>query len=252
MGEKENLFRYLKYFVVFIMLVAVYSFFWGPIASYEDSLYAVKTFTASGEGKVVVEPTIAKVGLSLITEGLNPAKVQADNAIKMNKVIEYLKSKGIEDKDIKTTQFNLNPKYSSVNRFNASYIDGYTLTQEVTVIISDLESVGEIVSTANSLGVNRINSVSFDVTDEEREQYMAEARAEAFEDARVKARSMASSAKVRLGSVISFYENSYSPYTKSVDSYGYGGAESAISVAPSIEPGSQEINVNVNVTYKIK
>ena len=251
---KSDLFRYLKYLVVFIMLAVVYSFIWGPWAAYEGSLYPTSTFSVSGEGKVVVEPTIAKVSLSLITEGVDPALVQENNATKMNSIIEYLKGEGIEEKDIKTTQFNLSPKYSSVSRFSSSYIDGYTLTQEVTVTIRDLESVGEIVAQANNLGVNRINSVSFDVTDEERAEFMAQAREEAFQDAKLKARSMSRSASVKLGDIVSFYENSYEPYHGRVlsSSIGYGGDFAETAVAPSIEPGSQEINVNVNVTYEIK
>ena len=47
-------------FLVFLVLVVIYSLFWGPAKKFADSLMPVRTINVSAEGKVVAEPDIAK------------------------------------------------------------------------------------------------------------------------------------------------------------------------------------------------
>ncbi|HOZ36525.1 MAG TPA: SIMPL domain-containing protein, partial [bacterium] len=69
-------------------------------------------FSVSATGRVFAKPDIANltVGLKIEAKPTAAAAVK-ENTDKMNEVIKVLKDLGIEEKDIKTTNYNLNPVY---------------------------------------------------------------------------------------------------------------------------------------------
>ena len=70
------------------------------------------TVSFSGEGKVFVKPDIAAVSFSIVTEAKTSKVAQDANSEKSKKVVDFLKSQDIADKDIKTTGYNIYPQYS--------------------------------------------------------------------------------------------------------------------------------------------
>jgi len=100
-----------------------------------------------------------------------------------------------------------------------------------------------------ALGINQISSISFDI--DEPEKYLSEARNQAFDKAKEKAKAIAEKNGVKLGQVINFYEYQSTPYYQNVRALGMGGAE-AVQPLPQIQPGSQEVTIQVSVTYEIK
>ncbi len=211
-----------------------------------------RTIMVSGEGKVSVAPDIATASFSVVSNGTDPAAIQTANTAKINKVIEYLKSKDIAEKDITTTGYNLYPRYQYDKISSQSNIIGYELSQTVTVKMRNLAKVGEVMGGLTAQGVNQISQLSFSVENPEAKQ--AEARAEAFDQARSKAESMARANGVRIARVITFSESNGGYPMPYYDRMYAVKAESgsAAPVAPDIQPGEQDINVTVNVTYEIK
>lgn len=209
-----------------------------------------RNVTVNGEGKTTVIPDLAQVNFSVVSEGLTPKQVQDSNTLKINSILSYLKENGVEAKDIKTSGYFLNPTY--VYRENEPpRIVGYTLTQTLDVKIRNLDKVGQVISAVVERGVNQTGGINFTVDD--MEKVRNEAREKAFAAAREKAEAMARAAGVRLGSVISFSEsfNGAPPYPMYDRAYGLGGGGAGPFV-PSIEPGSNEIIVNVSITYALK
>ena len=164
----------------------------------------------------------------------------------MNKVIELVKSKGVEDKDIKTTGYNLYPRYDYVE--GRQIAAGYTLDQTVEVKVRDLKKVGEIITGAVGRGANQVSGVEFFVDDPDK--FRVEARAQAFEKARAKAKELAKLSGIKLGRVVNFSESFAGEppiiFARASEVYGIGGA------APDTQAGSQEIAVNVTVVFEIK
>lgn len=242
-------------FLVFLMVGGIYSAFWGPlrqfINAYSNSFYPTKTFSASAEGKVTVSPDIAKFDFSVISEGKD-AKVLPDvNNKAMNAAIEFVKSNGVDGKDIQTTQYNLSPKYEYDEKTKKTSISGYALTQTVLVKVRDLAKVAEIVGGLPALGINQIGSISFEVDDQEK--FLAQARTQAFEKARAKAQVMAAENGISMGNIVGFWESGIQPYYSSnVKSLGGMGGDESAATAPQIQPGTEEITVQVNVSYEIK
>ncbi len=238
-------------FLVFLMLAIAYCLFFGPIKKFTDSISPTRIFSVSAEGKVTVSPDIAKVSFAVVSEGSDPEAIAQENIQKMNAAIDFVKSQGIDEKDIKTVQYNLSPRYEYDEDKRTTFISGYTLTQNVLVKVRDLSKVTEILAGLPGLGINQIGSISFEVDDPE--TYLVDARNQAFEKTRKKAEEMASKNGVQLAEVVSFSEWSNSPvFSDSVKGYGAGEAMSAPAVLPQIQPGTEEVTVQVSVTYAIK
>lgn len=236
-------------FLVFLAVAIVYSVFWGPAKKYADSLYTARTISVSAEGKIEASPDTANFSFSVISESTSSETISADNINKMNAAIEFIKSKGINEKDIKTTGYNFSPKYEYDEKTKKTSISGYTLTQTVSVKVRDLTKVAEVLGGLPGLGINNISSISFTIDDPE--QYLTQARNQAFEKAKTKAFQMASVNGAVLGKIINFSEYQSSAYYKGA-ALGMGGGETASIPVPQIQPGTQEISVQVNVNYALK
>lgn len=244
----------ISVFIVVLTLSLIYSLFWGPLKKYGDSLYYSRTFMVSAEGKVTVKPDIAKLSFSVVSEGADTAVIFKENNERINSAIKFVKSSGVEDKDIQTAQYNLYPKYSYNKQTGRSDIYGYSLTQTVNIKIRNFEKISDILRGLPEIGINQMGSVQFSIDDNEK--YLAEARDIAFKKAHDKAKEMAEKNGVRLGKIINFSEYQSTPYPNYYGaSAGMGGGVDMIAKtipSPTIEPGSEEVSIQVNVNYQIK
>ncbi len=212
-----------------------------------------RTINITAEGKTLVAPDIAQFSFSVVAEGKDPEKLATDNTAKMNAAIDFVKSQGVEAKDIKTAGYNLSPKYDYDRKTGRSFINGYTLTQTVFVKVRDFAKVGKLIGSLPTYGINDISSLTFDI--ENPDKFLNEARRQAFEKARAKADAMAKQNGVRISRVINFYESSGGyprPYFAEAYAKGGGMGGPVLAPTPAIEPGSQEVTVNVSVTYEIR
>jgi uncharacterized protein YggE len=221
-----------------------------------DKTYPTRTFSADGEGRIEVSPDVAKFSVSVVTDdGKDVADVQAKNTEKMNAVTAFLKESAVAEKDLKTDEYTLSPRYTYPNCTGLSTcpqpsISGYSLTQTLRVTVRDTEKIGDLLSGVVTKGANSVSQVTFTVEDEDAAK--ADARKEAIEKAKAKAIRIAADAGFEMGQLVSIYE------TPNVLGFGGEGdmlsAKSAVAnvPAPSIEPGSNETTVNVTLTYEIR
>lgn len=235
---------------MFVLAIAgiAYSYQYGR---WVNQSYPSRTFTVDGEAEMSIQPDIATFQVSVVTEGgTSVAEVQRGNSAKMDAVVAYLKEMGIDSKDLKTTEYNLMPRYTSsacvAGRCPAPTIEGYSLTQSLTVKVRDVEKLGELLSGAVERGGNSVSSVQFTVDDED--EARAKARTEAIDKAQAKAKSIAKAGGFGIGRLVSIYEDN-SPIMPS--GLGMGGAMEKSAYAPSIEPGTEDKRVRVTLTYEI-
>lgn len=247
-----------KVFGILIGLVVLAVFFWlvVVIASkikeypYIDTNYQERnTIAITGEGEVVAIPDIALVTLGVITEKSTVSAAQQENTVKMNKVIEKIKSLGVEDKDIKTASYYISSQYDW-NKDGQRVFRGYQVSQSVTVKIRKVDQAGAVLSAATELGVNQISDLSFTVDD--MEKVKQEARLKALANAKEKAKALSKAAGVSLGRIISFSENADMPYPV-MKSYALAeGMGGAVDSAPTVQAGSIDVKMIVTVSYVIK
>lgn len=205
-----------------------------------------RTITVSADGKVFAKPDIGQISLSVTREAKTVSEAQKQSAEAMNKVVAFLKGAGIDDKDIKTTNYNIYPKYDYY-KGKQTFL-GYEVSQSLEIKIRNLEKSGDIIAGATDNGANIVGGLNFTIDDPN--ALKAEAQKQAIEKAEAKAKELASNLGVRLGKLMNFSENGYVPpiyYAKS-EALGMGGG----SVAPSIPTGENEITSTVSLTYEIK
>jgi len=217
-----------------------------------------RSFTVSAEGKISAAPDIASISFGVVTEGgTDIAILQEENTKKANEAIDFLKASGIKPEDIKTSNYSVEPRYQYSNCVGdrgpcpPPEIVGYAVRQTVSIKIRDFSKIGAILSGVVSKGANVVSGLSFEIDDPIALQNQA--RAQAIEKARSKAKATAKAGDFRLGKLLSVEESGgYIPFYRDVKaealSIGVGGA----TPAPTIEPGSQEITVNVFLKYEIK
>ncbi|MBU2633540.1 SIMPL domain-containing protein [Patescibacteria group bacterium] len=246
--------KYLNIAIITALLVFAYSCF-DYTKTYSKSVEpsSFRSFTTSGEGKVTAIPDVANFGFKVVTEGgRDISSLQEENTNKMNKIIEFVKNEGVEAKDIKTENYRIEPRYqrSECKEFVCPppEIVGYTINQAIVVKVRDFDKIGSILSNSVNLGANSVSGPSFAIDD--MEVARSEARDEAIKKAQEKAEAIADSADFRIGRLLGIYEGgAYAQYyAEGVSlSKAMGG-----DLAPSIEPGSQDVTVSISLTYEIK
>ena len=213
----------------------------GQAAQYKN------TIAVSGEGKIVATPDIGQVSLSVISDSATVATAQKDNADKMNKITQAMKDAGVKEADLKTTSYNISPRYQySAGR---SDIIGYEAIQTLDVKIRDLTKVGDILSQAAGAGANQVGSLTF--TFDNPAKLQSDARQKAIDSAKQKANDLAKNLGVALGKVVSFSEGYVGqpiPMMYASDALGKGGGGG---VAPQIQSGQNDVVVDVNIVYEI-
>ncbi|MFA6354256.1 MAG: SIMPL domain-containing protein [Candidatus Paceibacterota bacterium] len=257
---QENNLKKFFWFLLDIVLAAIFiAVMFSVIPAVNkagNSQMPVRTLVVNAEGKTTVKPDLAQFSFSVVTDGTDLALIAKNNNDLVNKAIDFVKKSGVDEKDIKTTQYNLNPRYEYNESQKKTFISGYELTQTVFVKIRDLEKnidkVSKILGLLPEMGVNQISSVSF--TNEDQELFLAQARKDAFDKAFTKAKSMAKANGVSLGEVINVNEYQNGPiYYDSVSSMkGMGIGGGSIAPMPAIQPGTEELKVNVTVTYELR
>ncbi|MEK7187803.1 MAG: SIMPL domain-containing protein [Patescibacteria group bacterium] len=232
-----------------------------------------RSFAVSGEGKVVAVPDVAQFSFSVTTEGgKDLAKINTDNTNQYNKVVEFVKSKGVTKEDIETTESSINPRYQTYNCYQPpviyqggaavgaptracppAEIVGYTVTKSVSVKIRDFTKIGEIMGGVVSNGANQVGGLNFQIDD--RSKVENDARGKAIAQAKEKAKSVAKAGGFRLGRLLAIEEGAM-PYYYGRETYAKDMAMGMGAVAPSvpsasIEPGSDKVIINVTLRYEI-
>lgn len=242
---------YIPILIIGLALIALLSA--AAYAAYNSATgYYPREITVSGQGKSYVVPDIALVNLGITTEGKKSEDVVKENNEKMNAITKAMKDLGIADADIKTTNYNLSPKYNWTEA-KGSFIDGYTLSQTIQLKIRNFDKVGETLQKATSLGANTIDQVQFTV--EDTEKVKAEAMKEAVAKAKEKAQNIANASGLKLGRLVSVYEDTSGAYTPQPYygvAEGKGGGSDVSIPTPEIQPGQQEIDVTMSLTYRVK
>ena len=215
----------------------------------KNTATTANTISFSGEGKVAAKPDIAQVNFAIITQAATSKAAQDANSPKSKTIADFLKKEGIEEKDIKTTSYNVYPQYN-YPRYGTPEITGYEVSQNFEVKIRDLDKINIILDGLVSAGANNISNLNFTVDDPEK--LLAEARSKAIEDAKKKASALEDQLGVNLGKIVNFSENT-GGYPRPIyfEAKDIGGGMGG-GVGPELPTGENEILVYVNITYQIK
>lgn len=212
------------------------------------------TITVSGKGEVTAKPDIATVSFSVMEENLDVSKATDAVNTKIGMIINNLKSNGVDEKDIKTTDYSIYPRYDYVTAQAYPYngkqvLAGYDITQSISLKIRDLKKAGKIITDLGGFNVTNMGGLNF--TNDKYDDLVRQARDSAIADARAQAEKLAKALGVRLGKITGYSEGGNYPYPVMYDRAMSVGASSAKTEAV-LPTGENKITSSVSVTYEIK
>ncbi len=234
---------------------------WSYAKTYSRSIQpsSFRSFAVTGEGKVVAKPDVAVFTYRVVTEGgTDIASLQRDNTEQGNKINAFIKEQGVPDKDIKTEQYNLSPRYQNsfcrIGVCPPASIVGYTVTQGTAVKIrkENFAKIGAVLAGVVERGANDVSQLNFTIDDPVAVEN--DARAKAIAQAREKAKLVARAGGFSVGRLLGidegnqpYYAEKFAPRMMTLDASTAG----APLPAPTIEPGSQDVMVSVTLRYEI-
>lgn len=227
--------------IIFVVLLNVHQ--WQLICG-DSQLLSV---SATAKVESVQDTAIVTVGV--VSEGLTAQVVKDQSSNKMNQVISFIKQAGIDDRDIKTSQFNVSPKYNYSNQQQT--VVGYQANQTITVkargINKSSQQLQTIVDGAVKNGANQIQSIDFAFEDSD--GLVQNAQKGAIDKAKANALQITKDAGLKLGRVVNVItSDSGNPEPMLMRNV----ALAAKSNSSQIELGSQEVSATVTVVFKIR
>jgi uncharacterized protein YggE len=255
--------RIIFLIVIILLLISLIAWFGvGIMNKLKEGRYigqeieAKNTITVFGTGEIYTKPDLAIVDFSVVTEKKTVAEAMTENTKSMNAVIDSVKKQGVEDKDLKTTNFYIYPRYEWQKETTCliypcpeskRVLVGYEITQTLEVKIRDLAKIGDIIQGATDAGANQAGDLQFTIENED--EFKKQAREEAITEAKAKATELSSQLGVKLVRITSFSESGTTPVP--VPLYSEAKAMGGGTETPQIETGENKISVTVSITYEI-
>lgn len=218
--------------------------------SANNSIQPETTLSITASGEVKREPDLAYITAGVQSEAKTAKESMALNAKDMNGVVKALKAAGIADKDIQTSNFSLNPRYDYVQDRNGSgkqILAGYVTSNQVTVRVRKLDTLGATLDSLVSAGGNTLNGVTFGLDKDQAAR--DEARRLAMESALQRANLYATAAGYKVARIVTINESSnvYEPQPMRVMAMKADMAEST-----PIASGEVGFTANVSVVFELK
>ncbi len=258
-----------KWLVISLVLFSIFLFVqvligFKKLPSVGKEVYPQSTITVSGEGEAFAIPDIATFNFSIIEVGGTVAEAQEKLDEKMNRALSAVRESGVEERDIKTTNYNVYPKYEWEQQYciamvgvvcppGRNVLKGYEVNQTITVKVRDTDKAPDLVTKIGSTDVSNISGLEFTV--DNREEFIAKAREEAISKAKEQAKELSKQLGVRMGKMLYFNESgNYMPMPY-YGEMGMGGDMLKSSVAPvraELPQGETRIMSQVSITYEVK
>ena len=175
------------------------------------------------------------------------AKTQVNDV--MNKIVDELKKLGVEEKNIKTVNYSVNPNYDYAN--GRQTLRGYQVNADVQAKLKPVEQANKALDVATQNGATNVGGVQFTLDDQKRKELENEARKEAIKIAKEKAKSLAEAAGIKLGKIIDVQEaaGGYArPAQMALKSEGMGG--DTANAPTELNPGENKVSITVTLSYE--
>jgi uncharacterized protein len=238
------------FFTILFILIGLflYTKLFGPIPFSVNSIQTAKTnlFTASGTGKTTGIPDTAQLSIGVTKTASTVASAQDQANSVANKIIEDLKKLGVKEKDIKTTNYSVNPNYD-FNRGGTQNITGYTVNQTLEINVSPIDVANKAIDAATVGGANLIGGVNFTFNDKTKKELENKAREDAVKIAKEKAESLAKITGIRLGKIVDVQEStSLFPQPVALRSLPAIAEQDST----NITPGENTITISITLSYE--
>lgn len=213
----------------------------------------IPTVSTSGSATVKVDPDKVSVTIGVETNGKTAAEAVAENAKLMEKIIAALRTLGITDDQIATSNYSVFPVYEMVSPpcieiypqppecKPRSEIVGYRTMNSIVVTAESSTDVGRIIDAAVEAGATNISGAYFFVSEERQQEIRDSLIEKAILNAKARAERAAGAVGMHVAGVksISLSDVYFPPIYR-------GFAEDT-----QVFPGPQVVSMNVQVVFEI-
>jgi uncharacterized protein YggE len=198
-----------------------------------------RTVQANGSVTLTVNPDQASLDVGVTTNATTAQDSAQQNATQTTAVLNAVKAVLGSTGTVQTLYYFISPRYAP----NTSTINGYTTSNTIRVITSDLSIIGRLIDAANGAGANTVGGLSFGLQDHD--PAVQQALTAATKQALAHASAIASGLGGKAGAVVSAQEgSSYTPIVM-----GGVGAGATATTTP-IQTGT--VNVYATVTLVVQ
>ncbi|HEX8964977.1 MAG TPA: SIMPL domain-containing protein [Patescibacteria group bacterium] len=235
--------------IVFFILLFLYTKFIGPIPFAVNSINTTKQnlFQAQGTGEVSAIPNTADISLGVTKTAASVTDAQNQTNTAVTNILNAIKALGIDAKDIKTTNYSVNPQYN----YNAGSqtITGYSVTQNIEVKLSPIEKASKAIDVATANGANLVGGLTFTLDNTTLQKLEDQARQKAVDAAKQKAQSLANAAGMKLGKIVDVEETPNEIPMPRPLLVGMGAAKTD-SAPTELPTGQSTISSTVTISYE--
>ena len=234
---------------IVLLFILLFGFLW--LIKFFDISYPISVTTRTvsgelsvvGEGKVDIVPDTATVQAGITAESKTVQEVEGKINEINNKIVSALEKLGIDKKDIKTSNYSINPSYNFTPN-GRNNISGYTGNASLVITVRKQELVSQVITAATEAGANQVYNSGFIVDDPA--TYREEARNKAIQNAKEQAQVLSKELGIKLGRVVNIVESTPGP-DRIVPMLR---SESGLGGAPDLQPGSQTITSVVTLYFE--
>ncbi|HKP54047.1 MAG TPA: SIMPL domain-containing protein [Chloroflexia bacterium] len=203
-----------------------------------------------GTGLVSAKPDMANLQIGVQIQNTSLDAAQSEATTKMNAAMQQLKAAGVDEKDISTSQFNVEP-VMEYRENQPPRVTGFRVTNILNVKLRDIAKAGKVIDDLVKAGANTVYGLSFGFSDPG--ALMKQAREQAMNDAKAKASELAALGGVTLGTPLLIDDGGANVPPVVMDAGAVRNVAQDMAAMPvPINPGQQEIRVEVSVVYAIK
>jgi uncharacterized protein YggE len=214
-----------------------------------------QTISVSGSSTISSNPDTLIIVLGVESEAKTANDSLSQNSDSLNSVISALNNSGISEDDIQTSNFSIYPLYDSIKDSDGNWqqiLNGYRVSNILLIQTDKINSAGDIIDAAVSSGANRVDNISFQLSDDKLQKISDDLIANAINDATQKAEKALVPLNQKIVGVKSvvIHDNAIPYYDSPMRASFDGFAESSMKSAP-IMSGDEEITTNVSVVFYI-
>jgi uncharacterized protein len=225
-----------------VLLAAALAGVGRPEAARSEQGTPTRGITVNASGKVDAAPDEAALELGVETQASDAKTALAQNAERLNRVLDALRKAGVSKDDLRTSSVSLWPQRDS----DGMSVTGYSAQNTVSATV-DVAKAGGAIDAAVGAGANVVGGPSLSVGD--RDELYRKALKNAVEAARAKAEAIADAAGVEVGRVTAVVESAGHAQPPPMP-YALEAARAGDASTP-IEPGKQAIEATVTVTFAL-
>jgi uncharacterized protein YggE len=212
-----------------------------------NMIFKTTTFNLNASGETILAPDMATISLGVITKGGSAAAALRANTTRMSEVVAALKAAGIERKDIQTSGLSIQPQYDYSN--STQRLTGYQASNQVTIVVRNLDKLGDVVDATVKVGANNLGGVTFGLQNPQAAEDAA--RQNAVKALMAKADLYAKATGYRVARIVSLSESGgFTPPSAPVPMMAM--ARMAADAAPTpVEGGELRVRMDVSATFEM-